>query len=70
MTVQQVSISISFKNVLSHIKLYTYFYTMLDLKYSEIHINWNPCLQPEIKLEFVIRSLLLKKKKERKDHFP
>lgn len=70
MTVKQVSISISFKNVLSHIKLYTYFYMMLDLKYSEIHINWNPCLQPEIKLEFVIRSLLLKKKKKRKDHFP
>lgn len=57
-------LSISFKNAgekneccKSHGKLFTYFYMMLDLKYSETHINWNPCLQPEIiKLEFVIRS--------------
>lgn len=38
---------------------------MLDLKYSETRINWNPCLQPEtIKLEFVIRLLEKKKKRQ------
>lgn len=52
---------------MSHSKLCTYFYIMLDLKYSEIHINWNPCLQPEIiKLESVIRSLKKDKKRRKK----
>lgn len=36
---------------------------MLDLKYSETRINWNPCLQPEIiKLEFVIGLFKTKQK--------
>lgn len=70
MIVEQVSMNISFKNILSHSKFYTYFYLTLDLKYSEIRISWNPCLQPEIiKLEFVIRSLFLKKGKRKKTIF-
>ena len=70
MIVEQVSMKISFKNILNHNKFYTYFYLMLDLKYSEIPISWNPCLQPEIiKLEFVIRSLFLKKGKRKKTIF-
>lgn len=62
--------NISFKNIPSHNKFYTYFYLILDLKYSEIPISWNPCLQPEIiKLKFVIGSLFFKKGKRKKTIF-